>query len=581
MTFCPIETRRIWCRNVCETAPECEQLVPGDKLSPLLFSETVSFFGTLACGSTGTLGRGVVGILTCLAGLSAAAAPTGAPRAKGPPSGKIFRFRIPFEPTTLDWNLGDVPITVVQNVMRGLFRVDEQGQVVPDLVDSFDPQAGGKVWRFHLRSGVVWSDGAPLVAKHAADSLRRLLAPATASGYANFLYEIEGARAFNRDGKSALGISTPDNLTLEVRLEREIAFLPAILTHWVTYPVRLDRIEKHADHWLKPERIAVLGPYRISEWRPQTRVVLLPNPFAERKPWFSRAEGWIIHDDATALNLYNTGHLEFITDPGVESAKHPHLSIRASPIVYFLGIGPGHPLTDSRAGVLALSAAIQRSEIPTALGAPHRPTFDLCPPEIWSTLGAPPSSSSIDTIPLEGAPALARALLKEAGFPDPAKMPPLTLRYFNRPAIELLAEWLQGRWKKALGIDVRLLGEETQSYWSSLAREPAPLFISSKGASYPDPDAFFRPFETGGAQNLGRWTDADFDKLVRESMRQGGSDRLATLVAASRRLLVERPAAIPLYFRATGYLIQPFVEGLVINPLTSVDFSRARYAGVP
>ncbi len=521
----------------------------------------------------------VVLALAFLAGLSSAAAPPESPRVKGPPSGKIFRFRIPFEPTTLDWNLGDVPIAVVQNVMRGLFRVDDRGRVVPDMVDTFESKGGGKVWTFRLRNGLVWSDGTPLIAKHAADSLRRLLAPATASGYAHFLFEIEGARAFNRDGKATLGISTPDALTLEVRLERETAFLPAILTHWVTYPVRLDRIEEYSDHWKNPERIAVLGSFRISEWQPQTRVVLLPNAYAETKPWFSRAEGWIVHDDSTALNLYNTGHLEFMTDPGAESSKHPHLSFRPSPIVYFLGIGPGHPLTSSRAGVLALSAAIRRSEIPTALGAPHRPTLDLCPPEIWATLGTPPTNSSIDTIPLEGTPTLARALLKEAGFPDPLKMPPLTLRYFNRPAMKLLAEWLQGLWKKELGIEVRLQGDETKSYWTSLAHDSAPLFVSSKGASYPDPDSFFRLFESAGYQNLGRWSDADFDRLVRESVSQRGSERLASLVAASRRLLVERPAAIPLYFRATGYLTQPFVEGIEINPLTSVDFSRAKYSG--
>jgi oligopeptide transport system substrate-binding protein len=501
-----------------------------------------------------------------------------APANPRPPAGKLFRIRLPFEPATLDWNLGDVPIPVIQNAMRGLYRVDETGKVVPDLVADATVKDEGRTWIFHLKPGVRWSDGVPLSASHVTESFRRLLHPSTASTYAYFLFDLEGAYGFHEGKADLLGLKVLTELSFELRLAHETPYLPAILTHWVTYPIRPDLIARYKDKWTEPPNLETLGPYQIKEWSRQTRIVMTRNPHAEPKPWFERIEAWVIADDNTALNLYDTGHLELMTDPGQAAGKRPELFHRPSPISYFVGIGPGHPLTQSRAGILALSAALDRTEIPKALGAPHRPTLDLCPPEIWSALGPAPVDSYLDTIPLEGAPALARSLLKDAGFPPGKAVPPLKLRYFNRPAIKELAEWLQAQWKQKLGLAVTLEGQDPKSYWADLTANPAPLFLNSKGAAYPDPDAYFRLFADRNPQNLGRWSDEDYDKWMDEAQRKGAAaERRGLYVQASRRLLVEKPGILPLYFRHTGYLVKPYVKGLVINPLTSVDLTSASY----
>jgi len=495
------------------------------------------------------------------------------------PAGKIFRFRLPFEPSTLDWNKGDVPIAVIQNTMRGLFRVDEDGEIAPDLARSHSTRENGKVWTFTLREGIKWSDGVPLEARHFVDGIRRLLAPATASSYAYFLYDVEGARAFNKSGAGQPGASAPSADTLEIKLAAPVAHLPAVFTHWVTFPVRMDLIEKWKNDWREPGHMAFLGPFRIIEVRPNVRVVLEPNKFSDVKPWMNRAEGWIIPEDNTALDLYDTGHLELMTDPGQAAAKHKDMKHLPGPIAYFLGLGPGHPLTTKRAGVLALSAAIDRTLLPAALGAPHRPAAGLCPPEIWQALGkSAPAEKLAANIPLKGSPELARAFLKQAGFATPALVPPLTLKFFNRSAVRELAEWLQSEWKKNLGIVVALDAMDVKTYWAELARNPAPLFLNSKGASYPDPDAFFRMFADENAQNLGRWDDAEFDRLVAAARAASGAgDRRALYLKASARLLDENPGIIPLYFRDTQMLVKPFVKNLGINPLTSVYFSGVSY----
>jgi len=500
-----------------------------------------------------------------------------------PPAGKIFRFRLPFETVTLDWNTGDIPILIIQNAMRGLYKLDGNGKVVPDLVDSATTLKNGKVWIFNLKSGIKWSDGIPLNALHFVESFKRLLDPNTASSYAYFLYDIEGAEEINtRKSESKeptqLGIRILSDHSFEIRLKRSVAYLPALLTHWVTYPIRPDLIKRWKDIWTNPSHLATLGPFKITEWRPQLRIVMEKNPYAEKKPWFNRVEGWVVLDDSTANNLYETNHLEFMTDPSEDARTNPDLISRPSPIQYFIGVGPGHPLTTSRAGVLALSAAIDRTEIPKLLDAPHRPASDYIPPEIWKLLGSPPESNYSKIIPLKGDPVLAKTFLKEAGFESGSKVPLLVLKYFNRPDIAKVAEWLQGQWKKNLGLQVTLDGREPKTYWTELAKNPAHLFLNSKGASYPDPDAFFRLFEEKGPQNLGQWSNSEFEKLVSQARTTTDApSRRNSYVLASQKLLLDQPGIIPLYFRNTRYMMKPFVKGLVINPLTSVYLDEAKY----
>src|SRR5262245_56123942 len=75
-------------------------------------------------------------------------------------------IRLGFEPPTLDWNLGDVPIHVINNVVEGLYRVDADGGIEPVEAESLPKAVRGKgVWRIHLRDGLRWSDGRPVRAQ--------------------------------------------------------------------------------------------------------------------------------------------------------------------------------------------------------------------------------------------------------------------------------------------------------------------------------------------------------------------------------------------------------------------------------
>ncbi len=472
--------------------------------------------------------------------------------------------------------MGDIPIIVTQNTMRGLYRVDAKGAVVPDLADGVSTSADGLVWNFKIKAGLLWSDGVALKAEHLAAGLRRLVDPKTASGYSGFLDDLQSAKA-------------TDAVSLEVRLKQPLPTLPAILTHWVTYPVRTDLIEKWGDYGSNPKHMAFLGAFLIDHWQRGLRIILLPNPNAEVKSFFEKVEAWIIADDHTAANLFQTRQLELVMEPSawVPDAVKPHLFETPSPILYFLGIHASHPLTKKREGVMALQKALALDEVPKILGAAHRPAALMCPPEIWKMLGtdAPTMASLAAAAKDEDLGALdltAQQWLARGGFADPESLPPLKLAYFERPSLRELAQWIQSRWKKELGIRVVLEGSEPKSYWKQLATNPTPVFLNSKGASYPDPGAFFDLFGSKNPQNLGRWKSQTYDGLIAAAEKEPKQEKRAELYS---KALVDAqwrtPALIPLYYRSLRYLVQPYVKDLSINPLTSVDLARGTSYAVP
>ena len=46
-------------------------------------------------------------------------------------------------------------------IYEGLVKIDNQGKIIPSLAESWEISPDGKEYTFHLRKGVVFSDGEP------------------------------------------------------------------------------------------------------------------------------------------------------------------------------------------------------------------------------------------------------------------------------------------------------------------------------------------------------------------------------------------------------------------------------------
>src|SRR5690606_13390708 len=71
---------------------------------------------------------------------------------------------------------------ILTNVVDNLVTLDAEQNIVPELAESWDVSEDGLTLTFHLRDGVSFSNGTPLVAGHFKTVFDRLLDPDTGSG---------------------------------------------------------------------------------------------------------------------------------------------------------------------------------------------------------------------------------------------------------------------------------------------------------------------------------------------------------------------------------------------------------------
>ena len=121
------------------------------------------------------------------------------------------------EPDTLDpqkYELASEGV-ILRDMFEGLTTTDADNRVTPGQAESWEVSGDGLTWTFHLREGLMWSDGAPLTAADFVAGMQREVDPRTAAKMPDMSYKIENARRI-LDGElppTALGVSAPDART--------------------------------------------------------------------------------------------------------------------------------------------------------------------------------------------------------------------------------------------------------------------------------------------------------------------------------------------------------------------------------
>ncbi|MFI9275569.1 ABC transporter substrate-binding protein [Kitasatospora sp. NPDC052896] len=143
----------------------------------------------------------------------------------------------------------------------------EGQRLVPDLAEALgQTDDGGRTWTYRLRRDVRFEDGTPVTAHDVRHAIER----------SNFRPDIlgKGPTYFRHHLGSIDAVTTPDPYTMVFRLTEPFAAFDHLATLPSTVPVPRDR-DTGADYHLRP---VATGPYRVAEYRPGERLLLLPNP---------------------------------------------------------------------------------------------------------------------------------------------------------------------------------------------------------------------------------------------------------------------------------------------------------------
>lgn len=480
------------------------------------------------------------------------------------------------EPPTLDWSLAtdSTSYTVLNNIMEGLTRFDENFLPEPNLAQSWEVSEDGLIYTFKIRDDVKWTDGQPLKAGDFEYSWKRLLNPATGGDYAYFLYDIENAEEYNT-GKikdpDLVGVKALDDHTLQVRLKRKASYFPSLLSFMSTYPMRRDVVETYGIKWTEPENIVTLGPYKLTEWKHHSDILLTSNPaYYGQQPRIERVSMIMNENTSSALALYESGELDYADSKSIPPLEVPRLKdlddfketlmFRGNYIAFNVKKPPfDNPLVRK-----AFAASIDRDSIIDLIQGGGIVNTSWIPKDM---LAYNPE------IGIDFDPEQAKKYLAEAGYPGGKGFPEVKFLWPDVSFNRTIAEALQSMWKQYLGIEVELMNEEWKVYLSTINTNPPEIHRAGWGADFPDPHNFMTLFQCNAGNNRTGWCNEEYDSLVDQAAEETDLEKRKELYDKAQIILTEQDAPIAPFFNTLQQnLIKPYVKGLDPNPLDLVLF---------
>ena len=485
-------------------------------------------------------------------GLAALAACS--PRSKAPQG--VLRVAIDSEPDSLDPLKGQFASAALlyKQLHAPLTEYSPSGGLAPGLAQTWR-SADARTWRFILRDGLTWSDGAPLTAEDVVWTARRVVDPTTGFAEQGDFFAVINARASLRGdvAPEEIGVTALDPRTVEFRLDRPLAMFPVLMREF--YPLPRHVAATNPDRWARPENWVSAGPYLLED-RGALAMTL------RRNPRFAAADTVaietiavdVIEDIAARARRFRAGDYDLAERPPSDQIGFlrerlgEQLTAFPAPILTYLKVNCAKPhLNDPRVRQ-ALSLATDRVRLNTQFfNSEAQPTDRVIPdPE------APPPAQDLET---------ARRLLSEAGFTTDNPLQ-ITLRATvgdrDRIAVAMMDSWAD------VGIETSLLATYPLDLYQAVDGGDFDVALArfDRGLKV-DPEFMIQPFTEDGFADNTRWTgprrsafDAQIDAA---SAELDGAARLSALRQAEA-IFLEELSSIPLLFERAYWMIASRVQ---------------------
>ena len=486
--------------------------------------------------------------------------------------GKTLRLASAFDPQSMDpHSLALLYQTrVASQIYEGLVNRGKDYKLEPSLATAWE-MVNPMTWRFRLRQGVKFHDGAPFTADDAVFSIERALDKA--SQRKNQMLGITGARKV-------------DASTIEVSTSQPDAVLPDKL--WLVGMMSRPWAEKNGvtrpqDYNARQETYAVrnangTGPFMLVRYEADVRTVLKANP-----AWWGRgtpqgggnvdeAVYQVIQADATRLAALQSGQVDFVIDPPFQDLARlkADKSLKVSETddigtQYFAlnqhsvelggsdvkGRNPFKDVRVRRAVQLAIDTDLIVRQVlrgeGTVTGSFVSPLVDGHLPEFEKRPKADAAS--------------ARALLKEAGY---------------ETGFAVQMDCVNVAWRASVCQAAASMLEKV-GIRASLATSPSSVFFPklSQGTGFlvefgwiatPDPwttlQSLVRTNDglAAGAFNAGRYSNPKFDALVDAIRVEPNLQRRRQMTGDALRIVQADLPLVPLYRRQHNWVMRPSID---------------------
>jgi peptide/nickel transport system substrate-binding protein len=460
-------------------------------------------------------------------------------------------------PATLDPGvaLDEASQKIQQLVFRSLLQIDDHLRVVRDLATRFEA-LDSVTYLAEIPPGVRFHNGREMTARDVAYTFRRFLNPAFVSG----------RKGAYRDLAS---VEVRGTYTVVFHLSRPAA----------SFPINLVMSLVPEGTGAEAARQPVgSGPYRLREFVPDDHVTLDPFPSAFGEIAKNSQITFKVVPDETMRSLeLRKGSVDLVVNdlsPDLVTSLRttPRLQIVTAPGTdyAYLGFNLRDPILADLRVRQAVAAAIDVESIVTYLRRGlAEPATSVVPPMSWA--------HADDIAPTPYDPARARALLDEAGHPDPGGGRPrlhLTLKTSTADAYRVQAAVIQ-RNLSEVGIACDILTAEFSTLMADVLNGNVQLY-TLQWVGVTDPDILRRVFSSTQVPPVGFnrafYRSPEADRLI--DAATGASDEAdrAALYKAAARVIAADVPTVSLWYRTNTIVAQSNLIGLTLSPTADFRF---------
>lgn len=471
----------------------------------------------------------------------------------------------------------------------------------PAAAESWESNADGTQFTFHLRDGAVFHNGDPVDAQSFKRAWERIVSPKTnpesPSVISYHLAMVDGYGNLEKGtGTELTGVTCPDPLTLVVRLSEPYADFPFVVSHPALGPVPEVALEDFQKFFLAP---IGNGPFMMregTEWESGQYIELVANKnYYGTPPSLDGVYFNIQKDTETAYREFQAGNIDVahvpvaqlqnarktygVSEDGYTMTPHHEVLDGAQASIYYLTINTHDPVLGNRYVRRALSLAINRDNIcQTVFKGMRSPADNMVPPGINGYQEGAWKYARFD--PEEATRILDSIAPIDATFSDGTPM---------RSALGTikLSSNVDGGHKETMEVimndfkDLGISAELDQGEWASILSkyQSFDYQIGRLGwvSDYPILDNFLYPlFYTGSGDNRSGFSNATVDALIDKARSlTDEEERIRTFQEANSIVANDSPV-IPIMFYKLDYVGSERVDDVYIDPQMLIHMEDAR-----
>ena len=474
----------------------------------------------------------------------------------------VITVAIPVSPNSLDPRYGtdENSARAHELLFNDLLRWDEHTRLAPGLAESWDT-TDYKTYRIKLRHGVPFHDGHEMTSADVVYTFNSMLDPAMASPW----------RGAFRDLQSVVAV---DRYTVDFILKQPSgSFLPNLVFKIVPAGASRD---------LRNHPVGT-GPYEYVSYAVDDRLqVRAFRDYFEGLPRNTGLVMKIVPDDimrGLELRKHTTDLIvnDLVPDMVYQLEKEGLSLTKAPGVDYqYIGFNFRDPVLKDVRVRHAIGHAIDRQAIVDYLRRGLATVADtMLPPTNWAY--------QPDVVVLDYDPGRAKALLDEAGYPDPdgdGPRPRLSLT-FKTSSVEfyrLQASVIQQNLRQ-VGIDIDVRSYEFATLYDDIIKGNFQVYsLQWVGGALADPDILRRVFHSQqvppGGFNRGYFSDPEVDRLIDEASQATDYESRKRLYGEVQKLIAEAAPYISLWHRTNFALSDSRVHGIRLTPQGDFTFLR-------